>query len=145
MEYQKVANLLGNEVLLSESNQPSKFRTRSWVEIKDESRGTYTSNDTKFKTTMLRSNLCDYADAYILVKGTITITGAGNDDAAKVLDERNKGVIFKSCAQFTKCISRINNTDIDNARDIDIVMPMYNLIEYSDSYLQMCGSLWQYY
>ena len=121
MEYQKVANLLGNEVLLSESNQPSKFRTRSWVEINDESRGTYTSNDTKFKTTMLRSNLCDYADAYILVKGTITITGARNDDAAKVLDERNKGVIFKSCAPFTKCISRINNTDIDNAQDIDIV------------------------
>ena len=113
--------------------------------MNDESRGRSTSNDTKFKTTMLRSNLCDYADAYILVKGTITITGAGNDDAAKVLDERNKGVIFKSCAQFTKCISRINNTDIDNARDIDIVMPMYNLIEYSDSYLQMCGSLWQYY
>ena len=65
------------------SNQPSKFRTRNWIEINDESRGTYTSNDIKFKTTMLRCNLCDYADAYILVKGTITITGAGYDDAAK--------------------------------------------------------------
>ena len=64
---------------------------------------------------MLRSNLCDYADAYILAKGTLTITGTGNDDAAKRLDERNKGVIFKNCAPFTKCISRINNTDIDNA------------------------------
>ena len=94
---------------------------------------------------MLRSNLCDYADAYILVKGTITITGAGDNDAAKRLDERNKGVIFKNCAPFTKCISRINNKDIDNAQDIDIVMPMYNLIEYSDSYSKKSGSLWQYY
>ena len=86
-EYQKIANLLNDE-----SSQPSKFRTRNWVEINDEWRGTYTSNDIKFKTTMLRSSLCYYA--YILVKGTITITGAGNDDAAKWLDERNKDVIF---------------------------------------------------
>ena len=80
MEYQKIANLLDTE-----SNQPSKFRTRNWVEINNESRGTYTSNDIKFKTTMLRSNLCDYADAYILVNGTITITGAGDDDALKTI------------------------------------------------------------
>ena len=59
-------------------------------------------------------NLCDYADAYILLKGTITITGAGDDDAAKRLDERNKSVIFKNCASFIKCISRINNAEIDN-------------------------------
>ena len=65
------------------SNQPSKFRTRNWIEKNDEIRETYTSNDIEFKTTMLRSNLCDYSDAYILVKGTITITGAGDDDAAK--------------------------------------------------------------
>ena len=83
---------------------------------------------------MLRSNLCDYADAYILVKGTITITGAGDDAAARQADERNKGVTFKNCAPFTEFISRINNVDIDNARDIDIVMPIYNLIEYSDNY-----------
>ena len=93
---------------------------------------------------MLRSNLCDYADAFIPVKGTITITGAGDDDAAKRLDERNKGVIFKNCAPFTECISRINNTDMDNAQDINIVMPMYNLIEYSDNYSKTSGSLWQY-
>ena len=141
MEYQKIANLLDHT-----SNQPSKFRTKNWVEINDESKESYgTGSDIKFKTTMLRSNLCDYADAYILVKGTITITGAGDDDAAKRLDERNKGVIFKNCAPFTKCISRINNTDIDNAQDIDIVMPMYNLIEYSDNYSKTSGSLWQYY
>ena len=84
------------------------------------------------------------ADAYIFVKGTITITGDGHDAAARNLDERNKGVIFKNCAPFTKCISRINNTDIDNAQDIDIVMPMYNLIEYSDNYAKTSGSLWQY-
>ena len=127
------------------SNQPSKFRTKNWVEINDESRGTYTGNSIKFKTTMLRSNLCDYADAYILVKGTITITGAGDDDAAKRLDERNKGVIFKNCAPFTKCISKINDTEIDNAQDIDIVMPMYNLIEYSNNCSKTFGSSWQYY
>ena len=94
---------------------------------------------------MLRSNLCDYADAYILVKGTITITGAGDHDAAKQLDERNKGVIFKNCAPFTKCISRISNADIDNAQNIDIAIPIYNLIEYSDNYSKTFGSLWQYY
>ena len=94
---------------------------------------------------MLRFNLCDYADVYILVQGTITITGAGNDDTAKRADERDKGVAFKNCAPFTKCIRRINNTDIDNAQDKDIVMPMYNLIEYSDNYSKTSGSLWQYY
>ena len=137
MKYPKIANLLD-----SESNQPSKFRTRNWVEINDESRGTYTSNDIKFKTTMLRSNSFDYADAYILVKGTITITGIGNDAATRRADERDKGVTFKKCAPFTKCISWINNTDIDN---VGIVMPMYNLIEYSNNYLKISGSLWQYY
>ena len=121
-------------MLSSASNQPPKFKTRNLVEINDESRETYTSNDIRFKTAMLRSNLFDYADAYILVKGTITITGAGDDDAAKRLDERNKGIIFKNCAPFTKWISRINNKDVDNAQDINIVMSMYNLIEYSDNY-----------
>ena len=140
MEYQKIENLLDNA-----SYQPSKFRTRNWVEINGESRGTYTGNSIKFKTTMLRSNLCDYADAYILVNRRITITGAGADAAARQADERDKGVTFKNCAPFTKCINRINNTEIDNAKDIDIVMPMYNLIEYSDNYSKTTGSLWQYY
>ena len=140
MEYHKIANLLE-----STSDNLSKYRTRNWVEINDDSRGTYTNADIKFKTTMLKSDLCDYADAYIFVKGTITIAGAGADAAARQLDERNKGVIFKNCAPFTKCISRINNKDIDKAQDIDIVMPMYNLIEYSDNYSKTSGSLWQYY
>ena len=77
---------------------------------------------------MLRSSLCNYADAYILVKGTITITGARDDDAARRADEINKGIIFKNWVQFTKFISKINDTEIDNAQDIDIVMPMHNLI-----------------
>ena len=94
---------------------------------------------------MLKPDLCNYAYAYIFFKGTITITGARDDAAARQLDERNKGVIFKNCAPFTKCRSRINNTDIDNAQDIDIVMPLYNLIEYSDNYSKTSGSLWQYF
>ena len=77
--------------------------------------------------------------------GTITITGVGNVTAASQADERVKGVIFKNCAPFIKCISKINDTEIDNAQDIDMVMPMYNLIEYSDNYSKTSGSLWQYY
>ena len=101
MEYQKIANLLDREA----SNQPNRFRTKNCVEINDESKGSYTSGDTKFKTTMLRLNLCDYADTCILLKGTITITLAGNDAASRQANERNKGVIFKNCAPFTKCTS----------------------------------------
>ena len=129
MKYQKIANMLE-----STSDNLSKLRTRNWVEINDESRGNYANGGIKFKTTMLRSNLCDYADSYILVKGTITITGEGADAAAERADDRDGGVTFKNCSLFTKCISRINNTDIDNAHDIDIAMPMYNLIECSDNY-----------
>ena len=142
MEYQRIANLLDD----NKSDQPSKFRTKNWVEINDESRGTYNVNSQiKFKTTLLKSSLCDYSDAYILVKGTITIEGAGADAAARQADERDKGVIFKNCTPFTNCISEINNTQVDNAKDIDTVMPVYNLIEYSDNYVKTSGSLWQYY
>ena len=124
MEYQKIANLIDDA-----TNQPSKFRTRNWVEINDESRGAYNVNSQiKFKTAMLKSSLCDYSDAYVLAKEKITIVVAGNDVAAREADEKNKGVVFKNCAPFTNCTSEINNTQIDNAKDIDIVMPMYNLI-----------------
>ena len=94
---------------------------------------------------MLRSNLCHFSDAYIFVKGSITITGDGDNNAGRQADERDKGVTFKNYAPFIKCISRINNTEIDNAQDIDILMPMYKLIEYSDNYSKTSGSLWQYY
>ena len=132
-------------MLESTSDNILKFRTRYCVEVNDESRGNYANSDIRFKTTMLRSNLCDYADSYILVKGTITITGAGDDAAARQADERDKEITFKSCAPFTECINRINKIDIDNAHDIDNVMPMYNLIEYSVDYWKTSGSLWQYY
>ena len=138
MEYQKIANLIDET-----TNQPSKFRARNLVEINDESRGVYNINSQiKFKTTMLKSSLCDYSDAYILVKGTISVNNTAAQGAAANNDD--KKVIFKNCAPFTNCISEINNTQIDNAKDIDIVMPMYNLIEYSDNYAKTTGSLWQY-
>ena len=141
MEYQKIANLMD-----AASNQPSKFRTKNWVEINDESRGTYNVNSQiKFKTTMLKFSLCDYSDAYILVKGRITITGAAADEAARRADERDKGMAFKNCSPFTNCISEIDNTQVDNAKDINILMRMYNLIEYSDNYAKTSGSLWQYF
>ena len=139
MEYQKIANLIDDNTL----NQPSKFRTRNWIEINDESRGAYNVNSQiKFKTAMLKSSLCDYSGAYILVKGAISV----NNTAAQGVsaNNTNKKVIFKNCAPFTNCISEINNTQIDNAKDNNIVMPMYNLIEYSDNYAKATGSLWQY-
>ena len=92
---------------------------------------------------MLRSSLCDYSDAYILVKRNITVNNTAADDAAANNDD--KKVIFKNCAPFINCISTINNTDIDNAKYIDIVITMYSLIEYSDNYWKTSGSLWQYY
>ena len=85
-------------------------------EIIDESKGRYDNCNIRFKPSMIRSNLCDYSDAYILANNT------------------NKKVIFKNCAPFTDCITKINNTQVDNAQKTDVVMPMYNLIEYSDAY-----------
>ena len=138
MEYQKIANLLDNA-----SNKPFKFRTRHWVEINDGIRGANCPNkQIRFKTAMLRSSLCDYSDAYILFKGNISVNNTAAEDAAA--NNAAKKVIFKNCAPFTSCISKINNTQIDNAEYIDIVMSMYNLIEYSDNYSKTSGSLWQY-
>ena len=117
MEYRKIANLL--------------------------IRGAYSPNkQTRFKTAILRSSLCDYSDAYILVEGNISVNNTAA--AAAVPNIRNKEVIFKNCAPFTNCISKINNTQIDNAEYIDIVMPMCNLIEYSHNYSNSSSRLWQY-
>ena len=88
---------------------------------------------------MLKSSLCDYSDAYILVKVTISVTNTAAADAAA--NNINKKVIFKNSAPFTNCIREINNMQIDNAKDIDIVMPMYNLMEYSDNYAKTTRSL----
>ena len=92
---------------------------------------------------MIRSNLCDYRDAYILVKVTITVPNMPAAGAA--VNDTNKKVIFKSCAPFTDCITEISNTQVDGAQKILVIMPMYNLIEYSDAYLKTSESLWQYY
>ena len=99
-----------------------------WVEINDHVRGVYSHNkQIKFQTSMRRSCLWDYSHAYILVKGNISV----NNTAA---NNTNKKVIFKNGAPFTNCMSKKNNTEIDNAEYIDIVISMYNLIEYSDNY-----------
>ena len=90
---------------------------------------------------MLRSSLCDYGDAYILVKGTISIAAQAGDNP----NNGNKEVVFKNCAASNDCISEIKNAQIDNAKYIDVIMPIYNLIEYSDNYSKTSGSLWQYY
>ena len=138
MEYKKMINLLGNTI-----NQPTKSKTKNWVEINDESRGTFNTNiQIRFKTSMLRSSLCDYSDAYIVVKGTITVVNTVATYASA--NNTNKKVIFKNYALFTRSISKINNTQIDDAQYIDVVMPMYNSIEHSDNYSKTSGILVQY-
>ena len=136
MEYQKIIiSLLENK-----PNQPSKFRAKSCFEVNDESRGIYNINSrVKFKTSMLRSIIYDYSDAYILV--------SANTYSPKHITTANnrKNVIIKNFAPFTNCISEINHSQIDNAKDFDIVMAMYYLIEYSGSYSETSGSLWHYY
>ena len=130
MEYQKIINLLDNT-----RNQPSN----------DDLRGTYNNDNLiRFKTSMLRSSLYDYSDAYILVKGTTIVAPA----TTAAPNNANKKVILKNCAPFTNCISRINNTQVDDAYDdaydIDVVMLMYDLKEHSDDYSKTYGILWQY-
>ena len=138
MEYQNIANLLD-----SVSNKPSKSRAKNFVEINDNIRGAFSPNkQIRFKTAMVRSSLCDYSYVYILVKGNIFVSN--NVGAGAAANNIDKKVIFKNCASFTNCISKINNTQIDNAKYIDIIMPMYNLTEYSDNYSKTSGSLWQY-
>ena len=110
--------------------------------MNDDIRGAYSPNkQIRFKTAVLRSSLCDYSGAYILVEGNISVNNTGT---AAAPTNRNGKVIFKNCAPFTNCISKINNTQIDNAEYFHIVMPMYNAIAYSDNYSKMSVSLWQY-
>ena len=144
MEYDKI-----NKLLLSEDNESeklSKFVTREYVRVNSLS-NTYNENKSiRFKTPMLRSNLCDYSDAYILVKGTITVTAPGvNNNANNITDKRNRPVILKNNAPFVSCITRINGEFIEHADDLDIVMSMYNLLEHSKNYRKTIGSLYNYY
>ena len=144
MEYDKINNLLLSED--NESEQLSKFVTREYVRVNNLS-NTYNENKSiRFKTAMLRSNLCDYAAAYILVKGEITVKadhiGAGVDENR---DIKIRPLILKNNALFISCITKINNEFIEDADDLDIVMPMYNLLEYSKNYRKTIGSLYNYY
>ena len=134
MEMQKIANLLGNA-----DNESLKFATRKWYFINDQNNTDYDDGDEnvatiKFETKVIKSNLCDYSDAYILVTGDITATGG----------DANTKVAFKNCAAFTKSVIHINNEHAGNADNVLFAMPMYNLIEYSDNYLDTSGSLWQF-
>ena len=145
MEYDKINNLL-----LSEDNEMSeklsKFVTREYVKVNSLS-NTYNENKSiRFKTPMLRSNLCDYSDAYILVKGTITVTALGaNNSANNIRDKKNRPLILKNNTRFISCITRINGELIEDADNLDIVVPMYNVLEYSKNYRKTIGSLYNYY
>ena len=144
MEYDKINNLLLSEY--NESEKLSKFVTREYVRVNSLS-NTYNENKSiRFKTPMLRSNLCDYSDAYILVKGTITVTAPGvNKNANNIRDKRNRPLILKNNAPFASCITRLSDELIEDADDLDIVMSMYNLLEYSKNYRKTIGSLYNYY
>ena len=144
MEHDKINNLLLSED--NESKQVSKFVTREYVEVKSLS-NTYNENKSiRFKTPMLRSNLCDYSDAYILVKGTITVMAPGvHNNANNIRDKRNRPLILKNNAPFVSCITRINGELIEDADNLDIVITIYNLLEYSKNYRKTIGSLYNYY
>ena len=115
IEYQKIKNLLGNI-----PDKVPRFITKKWIEVHNQSGGTHNINkQIRFKTSMLRSDLCGYSDTYIVVKGKIIVTNPDND-------AYDKKIAFKNNAPFTSCILKINNTNIDNAEDLDIVMLVYS-------------------
>ena len=129
MEHQKILNLFNESI-------NSKFVIRTCNIINDQANANYSEgNKVKYSTEVLKSNLCDYNDVYVLVKGDINITG-GN-----LATE----IAFKNCAPFIKCITKINGTTVDYAEDLDLVMSMYNLLEYSSNYSYMTDSLWVYF
>ena len=142
MEYDKINNLLLSED--NESEKLSKFVTREYVRVNSLSNMYNDSKSIRFKTTMLRSNLRDYSDAYILVKGTVTVNGVVNGSENEIL-RRDRPLILKNNAPFVSCMTKINNEFIEDADDLDIVMPMYNLLEYSKNYRKTIGSLYNYY
>ena len=136
MEYQKITNLLDNTF-----NDIPGFLTKKWIEIHNISGSAgvryKTSKQIRFITSVLRSDLCDCSDAYIVVKGDITVTDPNTNAYDKKLS-------FINNVLFTSCIVNISSTLIDNAEYLDIVIPMYNLIEYSHSYSKTTRSLWIY-
>ena len=143
MEYENINNLLLSED--NESEKLSKFVTTEYVRVNSLS-NTYNENKSiKFKIPMLRSNLCDYSDAYILVKGITTVMAPGaNNGANNLRDKRNRPLILKNNAPFLSCITRINGELIEDADDLDIVMSMHNLLEHSKNHRKTIGSLYNY-
>ena len=136
MEFQKIISLL--DTTFNNKDLP-RFVNKKWIEVYDQSKKNYSVNkEIRTKTSMPRSDLCDYSNAYIVVKGTITVTNPNNV-------KRNKAVEFKNNLPFISCISKINGMQIDNAEDLDVAMPIYNLLEYSKNYKKITGSLWNYY
>ena len=160
MEYQKIVNFLD---ITSDNKDLPNFVTKKWSEVYDQSQGNYDiDKEIRIKTSMSRSDLCDFSDAYVVVKGNITVvkktfaTGdieAPNNTAANVTATNNannnafgeKKLVFKNNAPFINCVSKINGVKIDNAKDLDVVMPMYPLLEYSKNYKKTTGSIWNYY
>ena len=135
MEFNKINNLLAPE-----HDEVPRFITKIWIEVQSQSGNIYnTSKPIRFKTSMLRSDLCDYSDAYVWLKGEITVTNS-HDNA-----NFNKELTLKNNAPFISCISKINDELVENAEDLDIVIPMYNLLEYSKNYEKISGSLFNYY
>ena len=137
MEYQKITKMLGTTL-----DEVLRLITKKWVKVHDQSGSAddryKPSKQIRFKTSMLRSDLCDYSDAYIVVKGTIIVTKPNSDLYEKKL-------AFKNNAPFTSCISKTNNTLIVNAEDLDIVMTMYNFLECSKNYSKTIGSFSNHY
>ena len=136
MEFQKIANFLD---ATSDDKDLPIFVTKKWIEVYDQSEKNYSSNkEIRIKTSMLRSDLCDFSDAYIALEGDITLEGDNN------ANKRNKNLAFKNNAPFINCISKINVAKTDNAEDLDVAMRMYNLLEYSKNYRKRTGCLWNY-
>ena len=136
MEFQKIVNLF--DKTFDDKHLPRSI-TKKWIEVYGQSKTNYNLNKKiRIKTPMLRSDLYDFSDAYIIVKGVIAATNL--DDA-----KRNKAVAFKNNAPFINCISKINGVQIDNTEDLDVVISIYNLLEYSKNYIKTPGSLWNYY
>ena len=136
IETQKIVNLLNDS-----ENKSSKFATRKWYIINDQNSGQYgrgneDENDSTIKVEpkVIKSNLFDYSDAYILVTGDIKVADIAADT----------NVAFKNCAPFIRCVTHINDEHVETVENLDIIMPMYNLIEYSDNYSDSSGSLWQF-
>ena len=159
MEFQKIVNFLDTT---SYDNDLPRFVTKKWIEVYDQSEKNYNPNkEIRIKTSMLRSDLCDFNDACIVVKENIVDrkaftandfdepnNTAANETATNTANNNaygEKKFVFKNNAPFINCISKINVVQIDNTEDLDVVMPMYNLLEYSKNYRKTTGSLWNYY